>query len=597
MIRTALFCMALAVLILASSCRTGPHDEFNLPATGGGVSRLTISITGDGGAPVSGATVYFGGTLYETGESGLINVGNIKDGIYQISVDHPQYYFFSENAEIPRGDYTLNISLASTSTRFALRRVIPPLGNASPEHNGSFIAEFNLPVDPASAGAIEFDPNIGEFEIIVSGTTVEAAFELEWPAGQTVRWRILRTIKSVNGEELAGNYVGQFRVSTLDLTPPRLVRTTPAQGATNVFRNQTIALIFSDAIDVSSATTENIAIDPPLSYRIEPSGNRILIVHDELFSANTLYTVTVSGLRDTGQNLMVGSATLTFTTGTELRRARHRNPDWTRIGDRIVFESDSDGAFDIWQIKADGTELTKLTDSSANDLHPRYSYDGSQVVFERRVGDHFHIFRLDVRTGSETQITSGNDNYRSPVYSPTFERRISFVSDRSDRLSLWVSEDDGSVPREWIPGFGRDPSYPAYHPFQETIILFSAYSGLSRDIYKATGYPGDFDTGWLNLTDELLSDETAPDFSPEGDVIAFISDAGGTKNIWLTDFEGSFPRQLTISDYDLDRPVYSPNFGQREILAEVHLPDNSIALAFFDSLGGNQIRYLVGGDE
>ncbi len=590
-------CTAIFAAAFLIGCRTGPHDEFRPPGPGGGVSRVTISVTDSAGVAVSGAAVYFGGTLYESGEGGIVSVGAVKDGVYQISVDHPGYFFHSSVVTIPGGDFTLEVPLSAVSTRFAVRRILPALGNAPPDQNGRFVAEFNLPIDPASAGPIEFEPDIGDFEISVTASTLEAAFELEWPAGQIVRWRIPRTVRSINGEELENSYVGQFRVSPIDLTPPRLVRSTPANGATNVFRNQTVTLVFSDEIDASSAGEGSVQIEPPISIRTEVSQNRMLLIHDELFRANTAYTITISGLRDSSQNLMLGSAAFSFTTGTELRRARHRNPDWTRIGDRIVFESDSDGSFDIWQIKADGSELAKLTESDGNDLHPRFSYDGSQVVFERRVGDHFHLFRLDIRSGVVTQVTSGNDNYRSPVYSPTFERRITFVSDRSDRNSLWVSEDDGSAPREWIPGFGRDPSFPAYHPFQETIIVFSAYSGLSQDIYKASGFPGDSATEWKNLTDELLSDETSPDFAPEGDVIAFISDAGGTKNIWLTDFEGSFPRQLTFSEVNLDRPVYSPNFGQREILAEVHLPDNSIALAFFDALSGEQIRYLVGGDD
>ena len=216
-------------------------------------------------------------------------------------------------------------------------------------------------------------------------------------------------------------------------------------------------------------------------------------------------------------------------------------------------------------------------------------------MFERLVDGFWHVHRLDIASGQTAQVTGGSDNFRSPVYSPTFERRLTYISDRNDRQDLWVSEEDGSVPREWLAAFGRGPADPDYHPFLETQLVFSADGGLSRDIFKITGFAGDPDTYYENLTDELASDESSPTYSPEGDIICFVSDAGGTNNLWLMDAGGDFPRQLTSETMDVDHPVFSPNFGDPRILAEVHLSDGTTALAFFDAVGGDQIEYLIGG--
>jgi len=590
----------LAIMVCyVMSCRTGPHPEFTFdPASGTGVSNLIISIEDADGNGITNAEVYFGGTLFTSDASGKIDAGIIAQGTYEISCDHPDFMFFSDIVHIPRGDYNLTIELYTGFAGFAVRRVIPGLGPAAPEENGRFIVEFNQQIDEEAIDTtyFEFNPSLGDYIISAEGSTVTAYFEKEWPSGQTVMWKLQKSILSASGENLGKSYIGQFRVSSVDLSPPRLVRSSPSDGDSDVYRNQNITLTFSDEIDPLSASGVNIVVEPDLDYALQVDENRIMLKLDSLLASNTEYIVTISNIRDLSGNSLLSPAVIRFTTGSEIRRFKFRKPDWTRVGDKIVFESDESGNFDLYEINSDGTGLRRLTTNPADDLHPSYSYDGTQVVFERKVDGYWHIFRLHVDTGEEIQVTGGADNYHSPVYSSTYERRIAYLSDIDDSWNLWSSEEDGSIPREWLPGFGRSVSDPEYHPLLETQVVFSASGGLSRDIFKASGYPGDADTSWENLTDELAGDDRAPAYSPEGDIIAFISDTGETRNIWIMDFDGEFPRQLTSSDVAIDNPVYSPNFGEQLILAEVYEQDGSISLAFFDALSGELLSYLLGGE-
>jgi Tol biopolymer transport system component len=56
-------------------------------------------------------------------------------------------------------------------------------------------------------------------------------------------------------------------------------------------------------------------------------------------------------------------------------------PVWSPRGDKIAFCSMRDGDFDIYTIRPDGTEVRKLTDSHSNDAHPIWSPDGKWIVF------------------------------------------------------------------------------------------------------------------------------------------------------------------------------------------------------------------------
>jgi hypothetical protein len=56
-------------------------------------------------------------------------------------------------------------------------------------------------------------------------------------------------------------------------------------------------------------------------------------------------------------------------------------PAWSPAGDRIAFTSRDPGNEEIYVVGVDGANLTRLTDNGANDQHPSFSPDGSQIVF------------------------------------------------------------------------------------------------------------------------------------------------------------------------------------------------------------------------
>ena len=48
---------------------------------------------------------------------------------------------------------------------------------------------------------------------------------------------------------------------------------------------------------------------------------------------------------------------------------------------RIAFVSDKDGAWDIWIMNPDGSELKNITKHSSLDSHPSWSPDGENITF------------------------------------------------------------------------------------------------------------------------------------------------------------------------------------------------------------------------
>ncbi len=69
--------------------------------------------------------------------------------------------------------------------------------------------------------------------------------------------------------------------------------------------------------------------------------------------------------------------------------AEDANPSWSPGGQRIAYQSNAGGNFDIYGITADGSgSPTHLTFGRANDIDPAFSPDGQRLAFSSdRTGD------------------------------------------------------------------------------------------------------------------------------------------------------------------------------------------------------------------
>ena len=59
---------------------------------------------------------------------------------------------------------------------------------------------------------------------------------------------------------------------------------------------------------------------------------------------------------------------------------------------------------------------------------------------------------------------------------------------------------------------------------------------------------------------------SSPVWSPDGEMLLFVSDAAGSEDIWLIDADGGTPRNLTASEFTDRDPAWSPIPGSREIV-------------------------------
>src|SRR5438874_1658627 len=110
------------------------------------------------------------------------------------------------------------------------------------------------------------------------------------------------------------------------------------------------------------------------------------------------------------------------------------DPAWSPKGDWIAFTSERNGSADLYRLHPDGTGLERLTDNPAYDDQAAFSPDEKQLVFvSSRAGGYANLWLLDLGTGKQRALTSGQGGDFRPAWSPD-GKWIAFSSDRDSDL-------------------------------------------------------------------------------------------------------------------------------------------------------------------
>lgn len=87
-----------------------------------------------------------------------------------------------------------------------------------------------------------------------------------------------------------------------------------------------------------------------------------------------------------------------------------------------------------------------------------------------------------------------------------------------------------------------------------------------------------------------ISFDSQPVYSPDGEMIAFVSDRGGSENLWIADADGGNPKQLSKSNNgQYASPIFS-NDGQYVIVSQTTWPQRTFEIWMYHIKGGSGIQ-------
>lgn len=249
----------------------------------------------------------------------------------------------------------------------------------------------------------------------------------------------------------------------------------------------------------------------------------------------------------------------------EGRRLTHhgeiaRAPRWSREGELFYVQGDNRSRYEVRRVDPGTGEVDEVIARGDSDASFALTPDGTAVFYSRRDvhRDYYYfadLFRRDLRTGEETQLTEGL-RAREPDVSPD-GRWIAFTTSRSGTSHLMLARTDdvaGTLETLVSSADFEQVFTPRFSPDGETIAYSRWTAGGYRDVVLV-----DRATGRLQEVTHDRAQDTGPTFSPDGAYLYFSSDRTGIANLYAYHLASGTLRQVTNVMSGAYQPAMSPD--------------------------------------
>ena len=191
-----------------------------------------------------------------------------------------------------------------------------------------------------------------------------------------------------------------------------------------MIRIVSLALLFSVALAAQSATPQIVSPFPAgLSGTLAFHSDRGAPNNPD--HRNHLFTIDL--------------ATGRITQLTSGKDHHDQHPRWSPDGTRISFESTRQGGnqFDLYVMDANGANVTRITDSPANDFDPIWMPDGQSLIFSSERDSRSDLYRVWLKDRKVDRLTN---HFVGRAIMPNVSpdgRYVAFAAQTLQRLQFW----------------------------------------------------------------------------------------------------------------------------------------------------------------
>jgi Tol biopolymer transport system component len=259
------------------------------------------------------------------------------------------------------------------------------------------------------------------------------------------------------------------------------------------------------------------------------------------------------------------------------------SPALSPQGDQIAFLSDRSDYFDIYLVSVvDGKIKRKLlsgqTSAKFEELHwlrPGLSWspDGKDLAFAAKAGKSDALHILDVEKANVIRTLRFDlDGVFSPTYSPD-GRKIAFVglkNGHSDIYAVDLASDSLEMITDDIfsdmdPSWSPDGRYVAFTSDRgdhlEALPADIEFRVAEFNYHQADVYIADLETGGLRRLTATPYNERTPEWTPQEDILSYVSDRDGVYNLYLHTLENDELHAITNLLTGCFQPTWSNTGG------------------------------------
>ncbi len=229
-------------------------------------------------------------------------------------------------------------------------------------------------------------------------------------------------------------------------------------------------------------------------------------------------------------------------------------PKWSPDGKNLVYQSFRNGNWDIFVYDIEKDTSFQLTSDTENEQHPVWFDRGKKVVFDCNYGEGIRLYVQDTDTKEIKLLFHREIEARQPAFANHDD--LVFFSGFDPQQKIWKIYSYEFYYQNLNKLFGKTGSstYPAVSPKGDMIIfLFTGRGETESELIRINWYGNvisQFDEfGFLD-----------PSFAANGNLIYFVSRKNNLQGeVYSMHNDGSHLERLTNDDYIVRCPQVSPD--------------------------------------
>ena len=234
-----------------------------------------------------------------------------------------------------------------------------------------------------------------------------------------------------------------------------------------------------------------------------------------------------------------------------------RYASYSPSGDKIVFESNRDGNWEIYIMDSNGMNAQRITYHTGDDRRPTWHPNGEKIIFESTRTGKNQLYILSLKESDIAQIThffTGNPIFAS--FSPGGDLIALSLQESENTSNILLIDSKGNTIKKLTNNDKRN-FYPKWSQDGSEIVYFSRKDTKNQDdeIYKLN---------IENSTESRLTDwpkhNFCPSWSEDNSKIAYVTSMEGTRpEIYIMDSNGENQIRITNNDDGDTLPNWSPD--------------------------------------